>query len=61
MSCSILTRLSATIYQRELQGLVPGKILDVGCGDGRKLIELEKFGWDIHGTEYNVVSLAALN
>jgi 2-polyprenyl-3-methyl-5-hydroxy-6-metoxy-1,4-benzoquinol methylase len=56
-----LPMLSSAIYHRELRSIKPGKVLDVGCGDGHLLIELERSGWDIYGTEYNEVSLAALN
>ena len=28
-----------------------GRILDVGCGDGNFLFDMERFGWDVYGTD----------
>lgn len=34
-----------------LQANKPGKILEIGCGNGRKLLMFKKLGWDIEGVE----------
>jgi 2-polyprenyl-3-methyl-5-hydroxy-6-metoxy-1,4-benzoquinol methylase len=34
-----------------LAKLPPGKILDVGCGNGARLVRLRALGWDVHGQE----------
>ncbi len=32
-------------------GQPPGKVLEVGCGSGRLLVQLARMGWDVHGLE----------
>ena len=34
-----------------LGGLPPGRVLEVGCGDGRNLAGLRARGWDVQGVE----------
>lgn len=34
-----------------LNGSRPGKLLDVGCGDGRFLARMQKLGWEVTGAE----------
>ncbi len=54
-------RLAASIYDAELGTVRPGRILDIGCGIGAELLQLDKKGWDIYGTDLNTVAIAALN
>ncbi len=32
-------------------GLVPGKVLEIGCGNGTNLVKLKSAGWDVVGQE----------
>lgn len=34
-----------------LGGLPPGRVLEIGCGDGHRLAELRARGWDVQGQE----------
>jgi SAM-dependent methyltransferase len=34
-----------------LAGLPAGRVLDVGCGDGRRLAQLRALGWDVYGQD----------
>jgi 2-polyprenyl-3-methyl-5-hydroxy-6-metoxy-1,4-benzoquinol methylase len=34
-----------------LDGVPPGRVLDVGCGDGSRLARLRSLGWDVRGQE----------
>jgi SAM-dependent methyltransferase len=38
----------------------PRKMLEVGCGSGRTLVELADDGWDVHGLEPSTVAAGAL-
>ena len=37
--------------RRVLKGRSPGKLLDVGCGEGSFLSHAKELGWDVYGTE----------
>ncbi|MBN2006825.1 MAG: class I SAM-dependent methyltransferase [Anaerolineae bacterium] len=39
------------VWQMYLGKVKPGRILDVGCGDGRRLAEMKKCGWDVLGLD----------
>jgi 2-polyprenyl-3-methyl-5-hydroxy-6-metoxy-1,4-benzoquinol methylase len=36
----------------------PGRILDVGCGDGDFLMSLKRRGWEVYGTEFSAAACA---
>jgi SAM-dependent methyltransferase len=38
----------------------PRKVLEVGCGSGRTLVELADRGWDVHGLEPSAAAVATL-
>jgi len=42
-----------------LGGETPGKVLEIGCGDGARLATLEKLGWSVHGQEVDEQAAAA--
>ena len=35
----------------------PGKLLDVGCGNGVRLAQLRTLGWDVHGQDVDAVAV----
>jgi 2-polyprenyl-3-methyl-5-hydroxy-6-metoxy-1,4-benzoquinol methylase len=42
-----------------LDGVAPGRLLDVGCGDGRRFSALEAQGWRVEGQEIDPSAVAA--
>ena len=42
----------------EVQGLRPGKALDLGCGEGRNALWLAEQGWTVTGVDFSSVGLA---
>ena len=42
-----------------LDGVAPGRVLDVGCGDGRRFEALEALGWRVEGQEVDGDAAAA--
>ncbi|MBO8180439.1 MAG: class I SAM-dependent methyltransferase [Archaeoglobus sp.] len=43
--------LAITKELKILSNMLPGKILDVGCGSGKIIAVLEKLGWDVYGID----------
>ncbi len=41
-----------------LDGVKPGKLLDVGCGNGARLAKLRSLGWDVYGQDVDPVAVA---
>ena len=39
----------------------PGKVLDVGCGDGTLLTRFARRGWEVYGVDHYPAAIAALN
>ncbi len=36
--------------------LAPGRVLEIGCGDGKNLLQLQRRGWDVVGQEIDGVA-----
>jgi SAM-dependent methyltransferase len=41
----------------EVEGLPPGRALDLGCGEGRNAIWLAQRGWQVSGVDFSEVGL----
>lgn len=49
-----LTPLASRLYKLYIPHFVPGgKMLDVGCGNGRYLSTMRTLGWDVQGVEFS--------
>ena len=42
----------------EVDGLPPGRALDLGCGEGRNAIWLAERGWEVTGVDFSEIGLA---
>ncbi|MGE3161808.1 MAG: class I SAM-dependent methyltransferase [Burkholderiales bacterium] len=40
--------------------LLPGKLLEIGCGSGRFLDRMRRLGWDVRGTEFDPEAAARI-
>jgi SAM-dependent methyltransferase len=49
----VLHAVNNRLRLRELRGIPPGRLLDVGCGKGRFLSTAERAGWDVVGVEFS--------
>lgn len=49
----------AALERMLLDGVAPGLLLDVGCGDGRRLAVLQAMGWRVEGQEIDAAAVAA--
>ncbi len=49
----------ASLGRMALDGVPPGRLLDVGCGDGRRFAALEAMGWRVEGQEIDPSAAAA--
>jgi SAM-dependent methyltransferase len=47
------TTVPDRILAREIAGLTPGRVLDVGCGDGTNALALARVGWDVTGVDWS--------
>ncbi|MFJ3700294.1 MULTISPECIES: cyclopropane-fatty-acyl-phospholipid synthase family protein [Streptomyces] len=45
------------ILVREMEGLTPGRALDLGCGEGADAVWLARFGWKVTATDISRVAL----
>ena len=42
----------------DVEGLTPGRALDLACGEGRNAIWLAERGWDVTGVDFSQVAIA---
>jgi SAM-dependent methyltransferase len=47
-----------TFVARELAGMIPGRALDLGAGEGRNAIWLAERGWQVTAVDFSAVALA---
>lgn len=52
-------RMELPFGWEELSGLVPGHLMDVGCGAGTTLALARQLGWSVHGLEMDEAAVAA--
>lgn len=55
-SASGLIKEQKAIQARYLGGLLPGKLLEIGCGAGDYIAMMKTFGWDVEGVETDPVA-----
>ncbi|HKY24405.1 MAG TPA: class I SAM-dependent methyltransferase [Gaiella sp.] len=46
------------LFAAEVEGLEPGRALDVACGEGRNAVWLSERGWEVTGVDFSDVALA---
>jgi 2-polyprenyl-3-methyl-5-hydroxy-6-metoxy-1,4-benzoquinol methylase len=46
-----IERQRRRIYLMYLEGVPPGRLLDVGCGNGDRLLAFKSLGWEVEGQE----------
>lgn len=46
------------MFVEEVEGLRPGRALDLGCGEGRNAVWLAERGWEVTGVDFSDVGLA---
>lgn len=61
VSCLGLSRDTIGGTVMWLDGTRPGKLLDVGCGDGQFLANMRELGWEVHGVEPDGQAVKAAN
>jgi len=45
------------LFAAEVEGIEPGRALDVACGEGRNAVWLAERGWQVTGTDFSDVAL----
>jgi SAM-dependent methyltransferase len=53
----VLTVQPNQFLVQELDGLPPGRALDLGCGEGRNAVWLAERGWRVRGVDFSEVGL----
>ena len=54
MDLSSTTRARRAALELYLGNVRPGRVLDVGCGQGRQLLRLKAMGWEVEGQEIDL-------
>jgi SAM-dependent methyltransferase len=45
------------LFAAEVEGIEPGRALDVACGEGRNAVWLAELGWNVTGIDFSDVAL----
>ena len=45
------------LFAAEVEGIEPGRALDVACGEGRNAVWLAELGWQVTGIDFSDVAL----
>jgi SAM-dependent methyltransferase len=46
-----------SLFVMDLDGIEPGRLLDVGCGDGTRIAQLRNLGWQVYGQDLDPAAI----
>jgi len=55
-----LTAKEIELKSMYLANIKPGKLLDVGCGSGKFLNQMQLTGWEVEGVDFDITAVEAL-
>lgn len=54
--CSSMTTERRNVADLHLNELVPGRLLEIGCGDGSFLSRMKNLGWEVEGVDFDAMA-----